>query len=115
MIPVGRPFMGREDWARSWKPWLRGTALGFPFGALPAGGAETPTFLSYVAERKLAAQQGRVRPRRDRGRRRTRGRQQRERGRHVRAAAGARPPGDRDRVGPARRDARPTGSCPGRP
>ena len=54
VIPVGRPFMGRDDWARSWKPWLRGTALGFPFGALPAGGAETPTFLSYVLERKLA-------------------------------------------------------------
>jgi putative tricarboxylic transport membrane protein len=54
VIPVGRPFMGRGDWGRSWKPWLRGTALGFPFGAVPAGGAETPTFLSYVTERKLA-------------------------------------------------------------
>jgi putative tricarboxylic transport membrane protein len=54
IIPVGRPFMGREDWSRSWKPWLRGTALGFPFGAVPAGGAETPTFLSYVLERRLA-------------------------------------------------------------
>jgi putative tricarboxylic transport membrane protein len=46
--------MNREDWSRSWKPWLRGTALGFPFGALPAGGAETPTFLSYMLERRLA-------------------------------------------------------------
>jgi putative tricarboxylic transport membrane protein len=54
IIPVGRPWMGREDWGRSWKPWLRGTALGFPFGAVPAGGAETPTFLSYLLERKLA-------------------------------------------------------------
>ena len=54
VIPVGRPWMGREDWARSWKPWLRGTALGFPFGAIPAGGAEVPTFLSYLAERRLA-------------------------------------------------------------
>ena len=54
VIPVGRPFMGRDDWRRSWGPWLRGTALGFPFGALPAGGAETPTFLSYITERKLA-------------------------------------------------------------
>ena len=33
--------------------WLRGTAFGFPIGALPAGGAEIPTFLSYSAERKL--------------------------------------------------------------
>ncbi len=46
-------FMSRADFARSWKPWLRGTALGFPFGALPAGGAEIPTFLSYAAEKRL--------------------------------------------------------------
>jgi putative tricarboxylic transport membrane protein len=54
VIPTGRPFLGREDWGRSWKPWLRGTALGFPFGAVPAGGAETPTFLSYILEKRLA-------------------------------------------------------------
>jgi putative tricarboxylic transport membrane protein len=53
IIPVGRPWMGREDLRRSWKPWLRGTAYGFPFGAIPAGGAEIPTFLSYVTERRL--------------------------------------------------------------
>ena len=58
VIPVGRPFMGRDDWRRSWGPWLRGTALGFPFGAVPAGGAETPTFLSYITERKLAGRKG---------------------------------------------------------
>ncbi|WP_353710382.1 tripartite tricarboxylate transporter permease [Arthrobacter sp. K5] len=54
IIPVGRPWMGKEDWKRSWKPWLRGTAFGFPFGALPAGGAEIPTFLSYVTEKRLS-------------------------------------------------------------
>ncbi|MET4077993.1 tripartite tricarboxylate transporter permease [Janibacter sp. UYMM211] len=54
IIPVGRPWMARSDWARSWKPWLRGTAFGFPFGALPAGGAEVPTLLSYITERKLS-------------------------------------------------------------
>jgi putative tricarboxylic transport membrane protein len=53
IIPVGQPWMSREDWKRSWKPWLRGTAFGFPFGALPAGGAELPTFLSYATEKKL--------------------------------------------------------------
>ena len=58
VIPVGRPFMGRDDWRRSWGPWFRGTALGFPFGAVPAGGAETPTFLSYITERKLAGRRG---------------------------------------------------------
>lgn len=54
VIPVGRPWMGKDDWRRSWKPWLRGTALGFPFGAIPAGGAEVPTFLSYLTERRLS-------------------------------------------------------------
>ena len=54
IIPVGRPWMGRDDWKRSWKPWLRGTAYGFPFGALPAGGAELPTFLSYITEKRLS-------------------------------------------------------------
>lgn len=54
VIPVGRPWMGKQDWKRSWKPWLRGTAYGFPFGALPAGGAEIPTFLSYVTEKRLS-------------------------------------------------------------
>jgi putative tricarboxylic transport membrane protein len=50
----GSLWMTREDWRRSWKPWLRGSAFGFPIGALPAGGAEIPTFLSYSVERKLA-------------------------------------------------------------
>lgn len=54
IIPVGQPWMGRDDWRRSWKPWLRGTAYGFPFGALPAGGAEVPTVLSYITEKKLS-------------------------------------------------------------
>ena len=54
VIPVGQPWMGKNDWSRSWKPWLRGTAYGFPFGAMPAGGAEIPTFLSYVTEKRLS-------------------------------------------------------------
>lgn len=54
VISTGRARLDREDWSRSWKPWLRGTALGFPFGAIPAGGAELPTFLSYVVEKRFA-------------------------------------------------------------
>lgn len=50
----GSKWMSREDWARSWKPWLRGTAIGFPIGALPAGGSEIPTFLSYLIEKRLS-------------------------------------------------------------
>ncbi|MGH6922477.1 MAG: tripartite tricarboxylate transporter permease, partial [Propylenella sp.] len=49
----GSLWMTREDWRRSWKPWLRGATIGFPMGAMPAGGAEIPTFLSYTAERRL--------------------------------------------------------------
>ena len=49
-----RAWFSRDDARRSWKPWLRGTALGFPFGAMPTGGAEIPTFLSYATERRLA-------------------------------------------------------------
>src|ERR671921_871749 len=44
----GSLWMTKEDWRRSWGPWLRGTAFGFPIGALPAGGAEIPTLLSYT-------------------------------------------------------------------
>ena len=47
-------WMTKSDWKRSWKPWLRGAALGFPIGSLPAGGAEIPTFLSYSVEKKLS-------------------------------------------------------------
>jgi putative tricarboxylic transport membrane protein len=49
----GGTWMNREDWRRSWKPWLRGTALGFPFGAMPSGGGEIPTFMSYAIEKRL--------------------------------------------------------------
>lgn len=55
IIRVSNATMSRDDWSRSWKPWLRGTAIGFPFGAVPAGGAEIPTLLSYVMEKKLSA------------------------------------------------------------
>lgn len=51
---VTRVHMTRSDWRRSWPAWLRGTAIGFPFGVLPAGGSEIPTFLSYATERKMS-------------------------------------------------------------
>jgi putative tricarboxylic transport membrane protein len=46
--------MSREEWRRSWKPWLRGTAIGFPLGILPCGGTVIPTFLSYLTEKRLS-------------------------------------------------------------
>ena len=55
MVPVkGKLWMTREDFARSWKPWLRGTAIGFPMGALPGSGSEIPTMLSYTLEKRLS-------------------------------------------------------------
>ena len=50
----GKALMSRDDWKRSWKPWIRGTFLGFPLGVVPAGGSEVPTFLSYSLEKKLS-------------------------------------------------------------
>ena len=50
----GWTWMTRSDLRRSWKPWLRGAGVGFPLGALPIGGAEIPTFLSYWMEKKLS-------------------------------------------------------------
>lgn len=50
----GKALMTKSDIRRSWKPWLRGTAIGFPLGVIPAGGSEVPTFLSYSIEKNLS-------------------------------------------------------------
>jgi putative tricarboxylic transport membrane protein len=51
---MSRVHMSGRDWRRSIPAWLRGTAIGAPFGCIPAGGTEIPTFLSYATEKKLA-------------------------------------------------------------
>jgi putative tricarboxylic transport membrane protein len=51
---MSRVYMTGRDWRRSVPAWLRGTAIGAPFGCIPAGGTEIPTFLSYATEKKLA-------------------------------------------------------------
>ena len=54
IVPVkGSLLMDGDELRRSWRPWLRGAGIGFPIGALPAGGAEIPTFLSYGLEKRL--------------------------------------------------------------
>jgi putative tricarboxylic transport membrane protein len=55
MNKLNSVHMSKTEWKRSWPAWMRGTALGFPFGCIPAGGSEIPTFLSYATERKLAS------------------------------------------------------------
>jgi putative tricarboxylic transport membrane protein len=51
---MGKVHMTKREWRRSLPAWLRGTAMGFPFGTIPAGGTEIPTFLSYAVEKKLS-------------------------------------------------------------
>jgi putative tricarboxylic transport membrane protein len=50
----GSVRMTTQDWSRSWRSWLRGTAIGFPIGAMPAGGADIASFLSYGAEKRFS-------------------------------------------------------------
>jgi putative tricarboxylic transport membrane protein len=50
----GPVSMTKADWRRSWPAWLRGSAIGFPIGAMPAGGADIASFLSYGTEKKLS-------------------------------------------------------------
>jgi putative tricarboxylic transport membrane protein len=52
--PMSKVHMTAQEWKRSWPAWLRGTAIGIPFGTIPAGGSEIPTFLSYATEKKLS-------------------------------------------------------------
>lgn len=54
MAVKGSVWMTLDDWKRSWASWLRGTVIGFPIGAMPAGGADIASFLSYSAEKSFA-------------------------------------------------------------
>ncbi len=51
---MSKVHMTREEWKRSWPAWIRATFIGFPFGTIPAGGSEIPTFLSYATEKKIS-------------------------------------------------------------
>jgi putative tricarboxylic transport membrane protein len=44
-----------KDWALSFWPIVRGSALGFFLGVLPGGGPVTSSFMSYAIERKVSA------------------------------------------------------------
>jgi len=51
---VGHLMPSREDFRRSWKPILRGTAVGMALGILPGGGPLLASFGSYALEKKLS-------------------------------------------------------------
>lgn len=53
--PTSRVGLTRAELRRCLPAWLRGTAIGIPFGCAPAGGAEIPTILSYAGERQTAS------------------------------------------------------------
>lgn len=57
--PSGRPWLTRREFAEAAPAWLRGTAIGLPFGVVPAGGSEIPTFLAYGLEKRLDARRSR--------------------------------------------------------
>lgn len=50
---AGRPWLKLREFREALPAWGRGTAIGLPFGVIPAGGAEVPTFLAYDVERRL--------------------------------------------------------------
>ncbi len=53
-IPLGRVWLSWKDFAASWWAMIRGTAIGFYIGVLPAAGATIASFISYDVEKRLA-------------------------------------------------------------
>ncbi len=51
---IGKVWISREDWRRSWKPMLRNSPLGFIIGVLPGMGGSIATFMSYALEKNLS-------------------------------------------------------------
>lgn len=59
MVSSGRPFLSRKEFREAIPAWLRGTGIGLPFGVVPVGGSEVPTFMAYGLERRLDKRSGR--------------------------------------------------------
>ncbi|MGO4173073.1 tripartite tricarboxylate transporter permease [Bosea sp. TAF32] len=51
---VSHLYPTKDDLRRSWKPVLRGTALGSALGILPGGGALLASFAAYTLEKKIS-------------------------------------------------------------
>ncbi|BAU97422.1 tripartite tricarboxylate transporter TctA family protein [Corynebacterium suranareeae] len=52
---TGTARLSFSDFKEALPAWLRGTSFGVPFGVIPVGGAEVPTFMPYTTERSLDA------------------------------------------------------------
>lgn len=44
----------REEWRRSWGAIARGTGIGFFLGLIPGIGSIVPTFMAYIAEKRIS-------------------------------------------------------------
>ena len=44
----------RDEWRRSWGAIWRGTGIGFGLGLIPGIGSIVPTFMAYIAEKRLS-------------------------------------------------------------
>jgi putative tricarboxylic transport membrane protein len=51
---IGKVWISKEDWKRTWKPMLRNSPLGFVIGVLPGMGGSIATFMSYALEKNLS-------------------------------------------------------------
>ncbi|WP_298891264.1 tripartite tricarboxylate transporter permease [uncultured Serinicoccus sp.] len=49
----GRAWLSRAEFREAGPAWARGTAIGLPFGIIPVGGSEVPTFMAYDLERRI--------------------------------------------------------------
>ena len=47
-------FPSRAEWRRSWGAIARGTGIGFVLGLIPGIGSIVPTFMSYIAEKRVS-------------------------------------------------------------
>lgn len=50
---TGSAYLKWRDFKEALPAWFRGAGFGVPFGVIPVGGAEVPTFMAYATERKL--------------------------------------------------------------
>lgn len=48
-----RGYLSKAEFKEAAPAWARGTAIGLPFGVVPVGGSEVPTFLAFDVERRL--------------------------------------------------------------
>ena len=51
---LSRLLPSRDEWRRSWGAIGRGTGIGFVLGLIPGIGSIVPTFMSYIAEKRVS-------------------------------------------------------------